>query len=160
MLYLRTVHKQFIMNTRYQFLFSLLVLILLVPRAVNAQVASEWQPVFLQVTGDNHMDGVEASFQINACNGEDVIYVKFINHNNYPVKVEWFDAVFTQDLTWINKEQASDKKSLTIPANKEAKGECSGNLFPELYVKVKTFVAEKKNFKRYHASQLMVIAVK
>ena len=136
----------------------LFILILSSLHKVGAQTI-DWQPIFLQVTGVNTMDGVEASFQINTCNGEDVIYIKFINHNKYNVKLEWFDAVFSQELKWINKDQASDKKSLVLPAYKEAKGECSSKLYPELIVKSKDFVADKKDIKRYSTSQLKVIAV-
>lgn len=105
------------------------------------------------------MDGVEASFQINTCNGEDVIYIKFINRNENTVKLEWFDAVFSQELKWINKDQTSNKKSLILPAVKEVKGECSSKLYPELVVKIRDFVADKKDVKRYSTSQLKVIAV-
>ena len=134
------------------------ILILSSLHQVGAQT-NDWQPIFLQVTGVNTMDGVEASFQINTCNGEDIIYIKFINHNENTVKLEWFDAVFSQELKWINKDQALNKKSLILPAGKEAKGECSGKIYPELIVKIKDFVADKKDFKRYSASQLKVIAV-
>lgn len=105
------------------------------------------------------MDGVEASFQLNTCNGEDVVYLKFINHSSNPVKLEWTDAVFTHELKWINKDEAKDKKSLQIPAKAEVKGNCSNNVDPELFVKLKDFVIDKKDFKRYSASHLKVIAV-
>ena len=126
---------------------------------LTAQNNSEWQPIFLQVTGANTMNGVQASFQINSCNGIDVVYVKFINHNQYPVKIEWFDGIFTQELKWIYKNSPSDKKSITLPINGEAIGDCFNNHYKELIVKLNDFVAEKKDFKRYSASQLMVIAI-
>lgn len=105
------------------------------------------------------MDGVEASFQVNTCNGVDIIYIKFINHNANAVKIEWFDAVFSQELKWNSKETPADKKSLVLSANAEVKGECSKNLYLELFVKVKDFVADKKDFKRYSASRFKVVSV-
>lgn len=126
---------------------------------IDAQT-NDWQPIYLLVTGANTMDGVEASFQLNTCNGEDVVFVKFINHNEYAVKVEWFDGVFTQELKWVNKEQAGDKKSITLAAKAESKGTCLNNSYPELIIKVKDFVAGKKDFKRYSSSQLMIVAVR
>lgn len=126
---------------------------------MNAQSGAEWQPIYLQVTGHNTMDGVEALFQLNSCNGEDIISIKYINHNDYAVKLEWFDAVFTQELKWINKEQAGDKKTIQLAAKEEAIGKCSNNLYAELIVKVKDFTADKKDFKRYSASRLRVSGV-
>ena len=105
------------------------------------------------------MDGVEASFQINTCDGKDVVLIKFINHNLNPVKIEWFDAVFSQELKWYNKDQEADKKSLVLPAKTELKGECSNLLYPTLVVKLKDFVNDTKDFKRYAASQLKVLPV-
>lgn len=105
------------------------------------------------------MDGVEASFLVNTCNGVDIVFIKFINHNANAVKIEWFDAVFSQELKWNNKEAPGDKKSMVLAANAEVKGECSKNQYPELFVKVKDFVADKKNFKRYSASRFKVVSV-
>lgn len=146
------------MKKNLQFSVFVFCLVLSSLFQINAQT-NEWQPIFLQVTGVNTLDGVEASFQINTCNGEDIIYIKFINHNANAVKLEWFDGVFTQELKWINKELPVDKKSLILTANKEVKGECMSKLYPELMVKMEDFVADKKDFKRYSTSHLRVIAV-
>lgn len=140
-------------------LILLLVLIISSNVRVSAQT-NDWQPIYLLVSGANTMEGVEASFQLNTCNGEDVIYVKFINHNEYAVKLEWFDGVFSQELKWVNKEQAGDKKTITVPAKAEAKGTCLNNSNLELVIKVKDFVANKKDVKRYSTSQLMIVPVK
>lgn len=137
----------------------LLILFFFSNLRLDAQT-NDWQPIYLLATGANTMDGVEASFQLNTCNGEDVVHVKFINHNEYAVKLEWFDDVFTQELKWINKEQAGNKKSITLAAKAEAKGACLNNSHPELIIKVKDFVATKKDFKRYSSSQLMIVAVR
>jgi len=126
---------------------------------MNAQSGADWQPIYLQVTGHNTMDGVEALFQLSSCNGEDIISIKYINHNDYAVKLEWFDAVFTRELKWINKEQAADKKTIQLAAKEEAMGTCSNNLYAELIVKVKDFTADKKDFNRYSASRLWVSGV-
>ncbi|MCE9540037.1 MAG: hypothetical protein K8R85_12590 [Bacteroidetes bacterium] len=134
----------------------LLTLIISPTNRMNAQT-NDWQPIYLLVTGANTMEGVEAFFQLNTCNAEDIIYVKFINHNEYLVQLEWFDAVFTQELKWINKEEAGDKKSITLAANAEAKGTCLNNAYPELIIKVKDFVDGKKDVKRYSSSQLMIM---
>ncbi len=105
------------------------------------------------------MDGVEASFQINTCSGDDVVQVKFINHNGYPVKLEWIDAVFTQEQKWVNDKQDVSKKLMTLPANSTAKGDCLNNSYPKLLIKLKDFVTDKKDVKRYSTSQLTVNVV-
>lgn len=147
------------MNKRIFFYFLLLAFISYYSHKVHAQSNLDWQPIYLTPGGGNTVDGVEASFQINTCNSEDKIYLRFVNHNKYNVKLEWFDAVFTQELKWINKDQVEDKKSLILPANVEATGKCSNILYPELVIKVKNFVADKKEVKRYLASQLKVNTV-
>ena len=99
------------------FILLLLVVLFFAPQnKLAAQNTSTWQPIFLQVTGGNTMDGIEASFQLNKCNGLDVVYIKFFNHNDYPVKIEWTDAVFTKELKWVNNSKGVDRKSLTLPA--------------------------------------------
>ena len=145
------------MHNKILFSVLLLMALIYVPSKARAQNDSEWQPIFLLVTGGNTVDGVEASFQLNKCGGTDVIYVRFTNHNSYPVKIEWYDAVFTQSLKWVNEERIAERRSLTLPANTDAKGECSKNTYPNLIVNVKNFIADKKDFKRYSASQLTVV---
>lgn len=158
------------MNIKHLFFLFLLALILSVPPWAQAQTGSDWQLIGLTIGGNNIKDGVEAFFQINTCNGKDVIYVKFINRNNNPVKVAWVDAIFTEELKWIYKDAAVDKKSLIIPANGEVKGECSNSLTAvlknagiihnELLVEVKDFVLDKKDLKLYSAGYFSVIEVK
>ncbi|MDO9185788.1 MAG: hypothetical protein Q7W13_07235 [Bacteroidia bacterium] len=136
----------------------LLILIFTANLRMDAQT-TDWQPIYLTAGGGNLIEGLEASFKSTSCNESDVIYIKFINHNAYPVKLEWFDAVFTQELIWIKKDQVSDKRLLTIPANSKLEGNCSNNTHPELSVNVKNFVSDKKSFKRYSTNNLTVTAV-
>jgi hypothetical protein len=137
----------------------LLVLIVSSNLRMDAQTA-DWQKIYLTAGGGNLMDGLEASFKSTSCNESNVIYVQFINHNAYPVKLEWFDAVFTQELIWIKKDEVNDKRSLTVPANSKLEGNCSNNFHPELSVNVKNFVSDKKSFKRYSTNNLTVTEVK
>jgi hypothetical protein len=136
----------------------LLILTVTFNLPMDAQNA-DWQPIYLTAGGGNLMDGLEASFKSTSCNESNVIYIKFINHNAYPVKLEWFDAVFTQELIWIKKDEVNDKRSLTVPANSKLEGNCSNNTYPELSVKVQNFVSDPKAFKRYSTNNLIVTAV-
>jgi hypothetical protein len=146
------------MNQKKYFFICFISFALLANKEIKAQVNSGWQPIYLLVTGENKKDGIEAFFKLDVCNEEDVIYVKFINHTAKPLKLEWYDAMFTQELKWINEEKIANKKTIQIPANTELMGECSNNLYPQLSVSVKKYISDKKNFKRYSASQLKVIA--
>lgn len=135
-----------------------LILIVFSNHRVGAQTA-DWQPIYLTAGGGNMMDGLEASFKSATCNESDVVYVKFINHNAYPVKLEWFDAVFTKELIWIKKDQVNDIRSLTVPANGKLEGNCSNNIHPELSIKLKKFISDPKTFKRYSTNNLTVTAI-
>lgn len=118
----------------------------------------DWQTIYLTPGGGNMMDGVEAYFQLESCNGEDVVLVKFINHNDYTVQLEWYDAVFTSSLKWINHDDERNKKILLIAPKNEVRGECTNNN-PELVIRLKGFVVSKEDFKRYSTFQLNVLAV-
>lgn len=124
-----------------------------------AQKKSEWEPIYLLVTGHNVMDGVEASFKLGACNGEDVVLIKFKNQNDYPVKLEWADAIFSYELKWIYRKEINAKKSISIKAKESVEGDCTIHQQPDLVVKVKDFVSNKENVKRYLTSQLIVTPI-
>lgn len=118
-----------------------------------------WQTIFLTPGGANTIDGVEAYFQLGECNGEDVVYVKFINRNDYYVKVEWFDGVFTQELKWINKSDEKDKRTVLIQPKKEAIGSCESTNSPNLMIKLNDFGINKNHFKRFSANYINVLVV-
>jgi len=141
--------------------FVILLVVLISPSYNKAvgQTSSDWAFIGLTVSGTNISEGIEAFYQSGTCNGKDVIYLKFINHNKYAVKLEWSDAMFTQDLKWFYRDKAVDKKSLTIPANSEAKGECSNSSTSQLLVEIKDFITDKSNFKRYSASDLKITPI-
>lgn len=124
-----------------------------------AQDNATWQPVYLQVTGANVLDGVEAHFQLNKCGAEDVVYIKFNNTNTYDVKLDWFNAVFTSELKWITKSGAENKKSIVLSSKKEIKGACVDNTQAVLVVKLTDFVSNKESFKRFYTSELIVTPV-
>lgn len=145
------------MNNKRYFPAFLVLFLFLCP-LVNAQNKNGWEPMYLQVSGSNNMDGVEASFQASSCNNENVVYLKFVNKNDYAVKLEWFDAVFTQELKWVNKEGEANKRTLVLPAKGQMTGSCVKTPAPELIVKLNDFVSDRKNFKRYVSSQLTITA--
>jgi len=116
---------------------------------------SNWNPIGLDVAGHNTMSGVEASYQLSTCNGADVVFVQLINHNAYAVTVEWYPAVFTQDHQWFKKETPADKKSVTLNANSQLDGDCSGTK-PEMIILLSDFSVQAINFFRYGALNFSV----
>ena len=146
------------MNKKPLFFVSLVTLFLIsVP--LFAQDNNAWQPMYLQVSGANVMNGVEADFQLNKCGGEDVVYIKYINTNGYDVKLQWYNAVFTTDLKWVTKNGEENKKSLVLSSRNELKGTCVDNRQAVLVVKLSDFIANKENFKRFNTSELLVTPV-
>lgn len=139
----------------YIFIFAFFIL-----QKANSQNNTSWQPIYLLVTGGNVMDGVEASFQVNKCNGKDIVNIKFINHTSSQLSLEWFDAVFTKELKWINKDKKEDKKYISLSPNAEIVGNCLNGKYPELTINMKDFMEDKNNFNRYSSSQLKIIKVK
>lgn len=125
--------------------------------ALYAQEQNSWEPLYLLVTGHNIKDGVEGSFQVSKCAGEDVVFIKFNNRNEYPVKLEWFDAVFTQELKWIHKTGENNKKTVLLSAKTEIAGKCGSENEAILVVKMKDFIPDSNNFKRFQTSQLSVV---
>lgn len=121
--------------------------------------SGQWEPVYLQVTGHNVMDGVEASFNKTTCGIDDVVLIKFTNTNEYPVSLAWADAVFTQDLKWVYREGDNTRRLLIVPAKSEVTGNCS-NEESVLVVKLNALISDSKKFKRFHTSQLVVSPVK
>ena len=115
-----------------------------------------WNPIGLSVSGNNTMNGVDALFQLNTCNGEDVVFMKLVNHNSYAVTVEWYPAVFTNDLKWIKKENLSDKKSIALDPNSEVASDCSG-ANPMMMNLLKDFSVVASNFMRFGTTNFVII---
>jgi len=129
-------------------LFSLtLITLSFIVSSVSAQNA--WVPIHLTVSGYNTLNGVNASFQQNTCNGQDVVYIKFTNNNNYSVQLSWYNAIFTQDLKWISKEDPADKKTITLAANQSIQGDCADASTAVLIVNTIDFIPLVSQFKRY-----------
>lgn len=146
------------MNKRL-FLFLPLFALMLFSANVFSQDKNPWQPMYLMVSGLNVMDGVEANFQLNTCGSEDVVYIKFNNRNSYDVKLEWYDAVFTNELKWITQNGEGNKRRLVLLSKNELKGSCVDSKESVLIVKLKDFVENKEKFKRFHTSELTVTPI-
>ncbi|MBI4931626.1 MAG: hypothetical protein HY841_12725 [Bacteroidetes bacterium] len=121
----------------------------------NSAGVASWNPIGLDVAGHNTIKGIEAFYQLNNCKGENVVFVQLINHNNYAVTVEWYPAVFTKELKWIKKENPSDKISVTLNANAELAGDCSG-AYQATALHLKDFSVNAADFNRYGVSNFVI----
>ena len=134
-------------------LFCFLFLaLMLAPKTGIAQTSSAWTPIFLSANGDNVKHGVEAYFQRGLCGTDEVVYIRFVNTNNYDVILGWYNAVFTQSIEWIHDND--NLVTLTIPALSNNTGSCSGQA--HLVVKLADFIPDPAQFKRFTTSQLTV----
>lgn len=132
-------------NLRHSFLLSLgLIFIALVSPAQNS-----WEPVKLDVAGHNIVNNVEASFQKTTCNNEEVIIVKFVNRNNYPVTIKWYDAILTQAGSWVKKDDSTAKKVLAIAGGREVKGGCSPDSESVCVIKLSDYLSKLTEYKLY-----------
>ena len=133
----------------------LLVICLSANSLIFAQNTSKWEPVFLTVSGGNYLDGVEVYFKTDICNTESVVFIKFINKNDYAVKLSWFDAVFTNENKWIHKDAPSELQTILLAAKSEKAGDCASSN-PQLIIKLKDFVDQVDHFKRFSTSKLTI----
>lgn len=133
---------------------QLFILPLLVFSISAHSQTSDWTPVFLTPSGNHIVNGVEAYFQQNSCSDEDVVFIKFVNTNSYAVSLEWYNAVFTKELTWVHQE--NDRKSIIVPAATTLNGNCSSELM--LMVDLSLFISDPSQFKRLSTVELKITA--
>lgn len=129
-----------------------LFLLLFTAMTVNAQ--TNWQPVYLTVSGSHELEGIEAWFAPGTCNGVSVVFIKFVNTNNQAVTLQWYPSVFTQDRTWITHSGDGDLQSLTLDASSELSGSCGG--VPTLIVDLNDYGLTGSQFLRFNAYDLKI----
>lgn len=134
-------------------LFSILFLSI---SSIFAQSKAEWKPIGLTVSGKNTYSGIEAFYQLNKCNTENVVFIKFINHNTYEVVVEWQDAVFTKNLKWVKGKNEGIIKKITIEGDGVVTGDCIDINQMELVVNVNDFIGNIDDFNLFGVNSFKV----
>lgn len=79
---------------------------------------SGWKPAKVQNDGSNLLNGVSFFFRKEGLNAEDFILIKLINHNTYPVNVQW-------------QEDGSGLKKVPLQASSEIEGSFNALMQPE-----------------------------
>jgi len=139
------------MKPRFTFL---LILSFFIFSLTAKSQTSDWTPVFIDASGGHTKNGVEVYFKQSACDADGVIFIRFVNTNSYPVSLEWYNAVFTQELAWIHKPE--DIKTIIVPASTTLEGTCTGEVM--LVVNLSDFISDPVQFKRLSTTELLINA--
>lgn len=127
--------------------------------SVSGQSNSEWKGIGLTVSGMNNFGGVEAFYQYVNCDKQDVVLIKFINHNNYSVEIEWNDALFTKELKWVSNRKKDFRKTIILEINETKAGNCSEGGSTQLVVPVHDFIKKPDNFKLFGVKSFKVKSI-
>lgn len=138
-------------------LFFLFVLATSFSRSQNNQsptnlVSGQWQSAMLRSDGKVVLNGVEAYCTKATCNGTEYIFIKFVNTNNYQVKLEWVDGIYLNGV-W-NYSQNPNPKEFVIAAGATAEGSCNGDI--KLKVTVNSLVNDPSPNKHFSVTGLKV----
>jgi hypothetical protein len=112
----------------------------------NGRQVQGWVPLHITGSEQNIKDGVEACVLSATCNGEEVMLIRFFNHNNETVTINWNDVLLTKQFQVTSKNPISSK-SLTINANDVVQGDCSDNNHPQLIVRKNDFIKDSNESK-------------
>lgn len=124
--------------------------------SIFAQSTQEWKPIGLTASGKNTYNGVEAFYQLNKCNTETVVFIKFINHNTFEVVVEWQDAVFTKNLKWVNGKNEGIMKKIAIEGDGVVTGDCIDINQMDLVVNVNDFIGNIDDFNLFGVNSFKI----
>lgn len=116
---------------------------------LSLKAQTVWEPVKLDVAGHTVVKKVAVFFQKTRCNDEDFIVVKFVNNNEFPVTVKWYDAVQIVSDSWVKKDDVTAKKVLEIPAKSEVKGDCMTKDNLDCVLNLKDFIGNATEYKSY-----------
>lgn len=116
---------------------SLLVLAALLYCGAAISQNQQWTEAFARADGATMVKGVEVLSLQGECNGNDVIFIKMINHNDYEVKFDWNNAMLVNE-SWMDNPNQNVKSSIVIEPKGEVAGSCAGT-FTQLVVKVSDF---------------------
>lgn len=116
---------------------------------------TNWEPMYLTVSGYHMVEGVEGWYASGNCGGTDYIFIRFVNTNSYPVSISWYDGVFTQGQEWFFNDNPADRKNLELLSAEDKEGSCTGAA--ELRLEPYDIGIDASQFFRYKAMDLIII---
>ncbi len=122
--------------------------------ALTASTA--WQSAVLRADGLMNVDGVETFCLRTTCGNDDIILIKFVNNNDFKVRVEWIDAIKTES-GWIYSKNTSPK-ILNLEPGATVIGQCDG--MEKLKLKINSILDNPTAFGHYATSGLITIKLR
>jgi len=116
---------------------TLLVLAAVLYSGAAISQNEQWIEAYARADGAKIVKGVEVQSVQSQCDGNDVVFIKMINHNDYEVKFDWKNAMLVNE-SWMDNPNQTVKSSIVIEAKGEVVGSCAGT-FTQLVVKVSDF---------------------
>ena len=130
------------------------------PADTKSNNFAEWTGAYLNIAGGNTAKGIEVSTKSEKCGSDDMILIRFTNHNKYPVEVEWADAFYTMNKEWKHDERQNKEKLITLQPGMSVTGSCADandkNL-AQLIVKSSEIIENPDDFYKYAPSYFVVL---
>lgn len=111
-----------------------------------------WQNAVLRADGFTELNGVEAFCDKTICDGEEYVFIKFINNNDYKVRVEWKDAVWVNGVWYYSKNE--NNKVFYLDPKSTTTGQCDGE--QKLKVKISSIIDDPQSFQHFTVSGLAI----
>jgi hypothetical protein len=134
--------------------FVFLFLFVFSQKDAPAQESAGWTPVLLTVSGGNSVDGVEVWWTRQQCESFDMVFIRFVNTNNYPVRVTWDNEVFTRGLQWVKRTGEQENNEASLGALSTESGSCLSGGFYVIFLK--DFISNSADFYKYGAKNFTV----
>jgi hypothetical protein len=131
--------------------FSLIAAFFVLFSSQNIQAQSErskWTPA-------KTVSDVDVLYQLSTCDGVDVIFVRFVNRNPYPVRITWkevFDTQMEKNIVGKGLE-----KSLLLPVGETVNTDCNQDQVPACKISAKQIAPHyRASLQGYRLTELSV----
>lgn len=130
--------------------FTTLLSVGLFMGSISHGFASDW-------TLNKSTGNVDFYYKIGECNGQDAIFLKIVNKNNYEVKVTWTDVV-SDNISGRNVEARYGLKEHIVAPKTSLQSNCSEAESSDFIVLVhKTIPTHKADIKSFEFKNIKVI---
>ncbi|WP_181304439.1 hypothetical protein [Rufibacter sp. XAAS-G3-1] len=128
----------------------LLILILFVSAFAFNPNKANIDPSATKWVFHSEVKGVKIYYQINTCEKQSVVFLKFNNTNSKKVSVTWKEAFYTKQVP-EEKDSHKGTKQLTLPPGETSQSDCSAVRIKECitfsHEAIPTYIADITEFK-------------